>query len=81
MLAQILAQILADDTKTLDKYYIKIDDKVIKQTFNDIFISGNQTKLICGSSGNSEKEKLIYEINGILTSSSISNLKKTGVFS
>jgi integrase len=63
----MLAQILADDTKTLEKYYISIDDKVIKKTFNDIFISGVKTKLI--SSG-SNKEKLLNEINEKLTKAS-----------
>ena len=38
----MLAQILADDTKTLEKYYINIDDKVIKKTFNDIFLTSNK---------------------------------------
>jgi len=59
----MLAQILADDTKTLEKYYIDIDDKVIKQTFNDIFVTGSQVKLLSGNSEDSEKEKLIKKIN------------------
>lgn len=69
----MLAQILADDTKTLGKYYIDIDDKVIKKTFNDIFISGKKTMLI---SGNLEKEKLIKEINGNLSNASEIQLRK-----
>ncbi len=67
----MLAQILADDTKTLEKYYIDIDDKVIKKTFNDIFLVGKKTKLI---SENSERDKLISEINDKLNKMSINSL-------
>ena len=71
----MLAQVLADDTKTLEKYYIDIDDKVIQQTFNAIFVNGNQTKLISGSSENSTKETLINKINAKLVKASKKQLE------
>ena len=69
----MLAQILADDTKTLEKYYIDIDDKVIKQTFNNIFIANNATKLL---GNNLEKNELISDIKNLLNKSSVEKLKK-----
>ena len=70
----MLAQILADDTKTLEKYYINIDDKVIKKTFNDIFISGGQTKLIFDRNS-SQKNKIINEIKTVLDTLTVEKLK------
>ncbi|MFA6714422.1 MAG: tyrosine-type recombinase/integrase [Victivallales bacterium] len=40
----MLAKVLGDDTKTLEKYYISIDDKVIKSAFDEL-ISPIPTKL------------------------------------
>ncbi|OGV21522.1 MAG: hypothetical protein A2X47_12980 [Lentisphaerae bacterium GWF2_38_69] len=45
----MLAQVLADDTKTLEKYYINIDDKVIKNTFDDLFSSSLMSHSNIGS--------------------------------
>ncbi len=50
----MLAKVLADDTKTLEKYYINIDDKVIKDTFND---------LMGGSGKNNIKSEIISRLD------------------
>lgn len=68
----MLAQILADDTKTLGKYYIDIDDKVIKKTFNDMFMTNSNTKLL---STDSETDVLINEINQKLKTKNSEQLK------
>ena len=70
----MLSQILADDTKTLEKYYISIDDKVIKKTFNDIFIPQltNNNLLLSIK----PKENLVHEINKRLPLASDIKLKQ-----
>ncbi len=64
----MLAQVLADDTKTLEKYYINIDDHVIKNTFNDMFLT--DVKAVT-----SNKDVLLSKLNKELISKSIDQLK------
>jgi len=65
----MLAQVLADDTKTLEKYYINIDDKVIKETFNDLFIISSKQNV-----RSADREIFIDKIKRELDSKNIEQL-------
>ena len=69
----MLAQILADDTRTLDKYYIDIDDHVIRDAFSKIFLPAAQDKQ--DVQVDEEKQHLLIQINQQLPELSSKQLK------
>lgn len=61
---QMLAKILADDTRTLERYYIDIDDEKVKETFNNFLLpTGKKTNKIQEKTDSQKFEEIIDILN------------------
>jgi integrase len=61
---QMLAKILADDTRTLERYYINIDDEKVKDTFNGFLLpTGKATCKIQEKTDSQKIEEAIALLN------------------